>query len=90
MSEAPDIERCVRFADYLVQNYVTSESKFPPCMWTANSDDDVKGTNNGPESFHSHYNEKFYTAHSSIYIFIDVIKQIQSTTYITLCIPSAV
>jgi hypothetical protein len=35
-------------------------------------------------SFHSHYNEQFYTAHPSIYIFIDVIKQIQSTTYIKI------
>ena len=33
---------------------------------------------------------KVYTTHPSIYIFIDVIKQIQSTTYITLCILSAV
>jgi hypothetical protein len=30
MSEAPDSERCVRFADYLVQNNFTSKSKFPP------------------------------------------------------------
>ena len=52
-------------------------------MWATNPDD-VKRTNNGPESFHSHYNEQFYTAHPSIYIFIDVIKQIQSTTYIKI------
>ena len=50
----------------------------------SNPDDDVKRTNNGPESFHSQYNEQFYTAHLSIYIFFDVIKQIQSTTYIII------
>jgi hypothetical protein len=29
---------------------------------------------------YSHYNEQLYTAHPSIYIFIDVIKQIQLTS----------
>jgi hypothetical protein len=52
MSEAPDSECCVRLPDFLVQNYVTSESKFLPCMWAANPDDDVKRTNNGSESFY--------------------------------------
>jgi hypothetical protein len=51
----------------------------------SNPDDDVKRTNNGPESFHSHYNEQFYTRHLTIYIFIDVIEQIQSITYIIIC-----
>ena len=46
------------------------KSRFPPYMWAANPDDDVKRTNNGPEAFHSHYNEQFYTAHPSIYISI--------------------
>jgi hypothetical protein len=53
-------------------------------MWAANPDDDVKRINKGPESFHSHYNEQFYTAYPSNYIFIDAIKQIQSTTYIKI------
>jgi hypothetical protein len=45
-------------------------------MWAANPDDDVKRTNNGPDSFHSHYHEQFDNGHSSICIFTDVIKEI--------------
>jgi hypothetical protein len=32
------------------------------------------------------YNEQFYTAHPSIYTFIDVIKQIQYTTIIKIVV----
>jgi hypothetical protein len=47
----------------------------------------------GSESFHSHYNEQFYSHHPNIYIFIDVIKKIQATTYVkmrSLDMPAAV
>ena len=30
MSVAPDDEKCIKFADYLVENYVANDSKFPP------------------------------------------------------------
>jgi hypothetical protein len=35
-------------------------------------------------SFHSHFNDQFYSAHPCIYVFIDVLKQIQTTTYIKI------
>jgi hypothetical protein len=41
-------------------------------------------TINGPESFHSDFNDQFYSAHPCIYVFIDVLKQIQTTTYIKI------
>jgi hypothetical protein len=44
----------------------------------------TKRTDNGPESFHSHFNDQFYCAHPCIYVFIDVLKQIQTTTYIKI------
>ena len=32
----------------------------------------------------SHFNDQFYSAHPCIYVFIDVLKQIQTTTYIKI------
>ena len=32
MSVAPDDEKCIKFADYLVENYITNDSKFPPSL----------------------------------------------------------
>ena len=39
---------------------------------------------NGPESFHAHYNEQFYSCHPAIYIFLDTIIKFQTTTYLKL------
>jgi hypothetical protein len=36
MPECPD-PRCEKFADYLVENYVTVDSKFPPEKWACES-----------------------------------------------------
>ncbi|CAG2206186.1 unnamed protein product [Mytilus edulis] len=33
MAEAPKEPRCSKFADYLTENYVTTESRFPPILW---------------------------------------------------------
>lgn len=84
MSDAPNNDRCSKFSDYILENYVSEESKFPPTMWAAKPDPLFKRTNNGPEAFHSHYNGQFYSSHPSIYTFIDVLKQIQTTTYIKI------
>jgi hypothetical protein len=35
-------------------------------------------------AFHSYFNDEFYSAHPCIYVFIDVLKQIQTTTYIKI------
>jgi hypothetical protein len=52
--------KCSRFADYILENYVTVNSKFPTIIWAAPPDPDTKRTTNGPESFHSHLNAQFY------------------------------
>ena len=41
--------RCTKFADYLTDNYVTQESRFPPSLW-AESPSDARRTINEPES----------------------------------------
>lgn len=83
MSEMPSNEKCVKFADYLTNCYITAESLFPPQLW-AESPSFNKRTNNGPESFHKQYNAQFYSSHPSIYVFIDVLIGIQATTYIKM------
>jgi len=41
-------------------------------------------TTNSCEAFHSKFNALFYSAHPNIFIFINVLKNIQKDTYIKL------
>jgi len=41
-------------------------------------------TNNGAESYHSHLNVEFYVKHPNIYAFVDVLKKIQQTAYVSM------
>ena len=81
MSVQPQDEKCVRFADYLTKYYVADESLFPPIVW-AESQSQTKRNNNGPESFHAHFNEQLYKSHPHIYLFVDTIIKLQTTSYI--------
>ena len=47
-----------------------SDSRYAPLFWAAAPNVNFKRTNNGPESFHSHFNEQFYSHHPNIFIFI--------------------
>ena len=79
MSVCSDDKRVVEFANYLTNYYMTDESMFPPILWSQ-VPSDSKRINNGPESFHAHYNEQFYSSHPAIYVFIDNIIKLQTTT----------
>ncbi|XP_068238357.1 uncharacterized protein [Palaemon carinicauda] len=83
MSCTPQKEKCTNYADYLVDNYVTPHSKFPPVLWAEVPSND-KRTNNAAESFHAHFNAQFYKAHPTIFIFMDVVKKLQATTYLKI------
>uniref|UniRef100_A0A0P4VQ93 MULE transposase domain-containing protein n=1 Tax=Scylla olivacea TaxID=85551 RepID=A0A0P4VQ93_SCYOL len=83
MTEAPQDERCIRFADYLVDNYVTAESRYPPVLW-AEIPSNTKRKNNVAESFHAHFNEQFYASHPSIFVFMDVLGKLQTATYVKI------
>ena len=61
-------QNCNKFADYLLENYVTFDSKFTPDM-RAGIPAEEKRTNNGTESLHTHFNEQFYASHPTIFIF---------------------
>ena len=56
---------------------------YPPSVW-AEIPSNFRRTNNGPEAFHSHYNEQFYSSHSSTFVFLDTLTKIQPTTYIKI------
>ena len=72
MLDIPSDSKCEKCADYLIDNYVTTKSKFPPHLW-AEVPSDYKRTSNGPVSFHAHFNEQFYFGHPGIYTFLDVL-----------------
>jgi hypothetical protein len=67
----------------LADTYITQESLFPPHLW-AEAPSEMKRTNNGPESFHCHYNGQFYSNHPSIHVFLEVILDQQATTCIKM------
>jgi hypothetical protein len=74
--------RCTSFAYYILENYIVRDSRFPPTLWSSLPSLNAKRTTNGAESFHAHYTEQFYAAHSTIFIFLDVLSKIQTTTYV--------
>ena len=79
MSSAQDDAKCHQFADYMLENYVSSDARYPLSFGQIFHEKEV----NGPEAFHSHFNGQFYSTHPSIFIFIGVITKIQ-TSQLTL------
>ena len=82
-SEAPDSEKAVDFADYVVNNYIDQSSSFPPIIW---EDSDVEGkrTTNGCESFHKEFSTMFYSSHPNIFDFLAKIQCVQTKTYLKI------
>jgi hypothetical protein len=58
MASTPQDDWCIKYADYLVENYVTTDSRYPPMLWSE-VPSDCKCTNSAAESFHLHLNAKF-------------------------------
>jgi len=84
MCVAPTDSKCHQFSDYIRETYISSTAKFRPGMWSAVPCAELKRTTNGPESFHSHFNQKFYLTHPTIFAFVDVILKLQTTTYVKI------
>lgn len=72
-----------RFTDYILENYISESSKYPPEMW-ASFTYSLARTTNSCESFHSKINAMFYSAHPNIYQFINILLNIQCETYIKI------
>ena len=81
VADTPDNEKCMEFADYVLNNYIEETARFPPQLWACVPSMFRKRTNNGPEWFHAHFNAQFYAAHPPLYIFVDVLLKQQSVNY---------
>ena len=79
-----DFKKCLEFADYVLNNYIEEIARFPPQLWACVPSMFRKRTNNGPESFHAHFNAQFYAAFVYLYIFVDVLLKQQSVSYIKI------
>jgi len=51
---------------------------------TAASLSNCKQTKNGPEYFHAHFDGQFYTHHANVFICMDLVQKIQTTTYLKI------
>ena len=58
-----------------------------PSIWAQSPDSDPQ-TTNGAESYPSHLNEQFYTAHPNIYIFVEILLRRQTTNYVAMTMTS--
>ena len=83
MDDAPSDAKCVEFADYVYNNYISSDCQFPPNVWACSSDGSVR-TTNGAESFHSHLNEQFISPHPNIFVFVEILLRVQAGTYVVI------
>lgn len=79
----PDDEKIQMYCDYLIDNYISEESLFPPTVWAQNSAE-LTRTTNTCESFHRHFNDSFYKSHPNIFIFVDKLKEFQIETYVKI------
>jgi hypothetical protein len=79
----PTDNRITQLADYLVEHYIDVNAKFPPSIWGELSSS-VDHTTNACESFHSRFNASFYVTHPPLFIFLEVLKNFQTDTYIKI------
>lgn len=83
MSILPHDERITSFTDYILDNYISEESPFPPKVW-AKFAATLHRTTNGCEAFHSKLNGLFHVSHPNIYLFVEVLKDLQCEIYVAL------
>ena len=65
-----------------LEHFVLPTCNYPP-TWATTPDMVGNRKNNRTESFHSHFNAQFYARHLNIFMFLEVIKQIQCVIYRT-------
>lgn len=83
MAIIPNDSRLIKFSDYIVENYIETDSTFPPTLW-AEFSASMDRTTNACESFHSRFNANFYKTHPSLFIFMQKLNDFQTDTYIKL------
>ena len=84
MEIAPNDEKVNIFSDYVIENYIDENcALFPPEIW-AGKPSEVPKTTNGCEAFHKHLNAQFYKESPTIFIFLNILKEIQGETYLKI------
>jgi hypothetical protein len=69
--------RVIQFRNYLYENYISTNSTFPPTIW-ASSLKFLYRTTNNCESFHAKFNSSFYNTHPNIFLFTQVLLSYQT------------
>ena len=81
MPDRPDDEDSNKFADYLLENFVTFDLKFTPDMWACIPSEEKRNAN-GTESFHTHFKDQFYTLYPIIFIFNELYLAVTTFNYL--------
>jgi len=63
-----------KFCSYLLENYIDSDSNFPPPVWSEYTSSSLR-TINASELFHAHFNALFYIAHSNIFVLLSALQK---------------
>lgn len=77
LSIMPTENECIYFADYVLDTYIDENAEFPPDLWASAPIFDHLRTINGPELFHSHFNNQFYSTRPHVHQVIAVLLEIQ-------------
>jgi hypothetical protein len=72
------------FSDYVLENYITPDSRFPPSLWTHPPTLRDPATTNGAEAFHRHFKQHFTTPHPNVHILSHILTEHQAETYIKM------
>ena len=79
----PENEKVIKYADYLVDTYISEEASYPPEVWAEQSNC-ITRTTNACESFNSHFNSSFYSSHPNLFTFLEKLKEFQVFTYVKI------
>ena len=83
MTIQPTNSNVTKFTDYIVENYISSTSTFPPILWASNTISSER-TTNACESFHASFSSNFYSSHPNVFVFLKAIIETQTSTYIAI------
>jgi hypothetical protein len=79
ISNLPDDKRVEQFCDYLSENYIDTDSTFPPPVWPECSASSFR-TRKACESFHAHFNALLYSAHPNVVALVSALQKVQNET----------
>ena len=68
-----------QFLHYLSTKYIRANARYPPKLW-AQMNSSVDRTTNACKSFHAAFNQRFYAPHPNIFLFLYVLKDVQTNT----------